>query len=571
MANALEAASLVMIPSGYEDGTLGSLKPTDGSGDFTFSRGSNLSATRINEQGYIEKGYENLLLQSNTFSDAAWLQTSCSVASGQSGYDGSSDAWLLSKSDANGRVRQYMTSTGVRTASIYAKEGTTSWLRITYGGKTTYFDLGNGVLGSVNAIDSTITSVGNGFYRCTLTANAASADYVNIYPADSDGVTSGTSGSIYIQDAMLNQGLVAYPYIETTTAPVAGGILEDMPRLDWSGSCPSLLLEPSRTNELANSEYFEAGTLSNATLSLSGTSLENVTNAYALTENTANAEHYWISEQMTTATNNNLVSTIFVKPNGRTKIKLWNYHLDNQMSLVDIDLTTNTTSNGGGTNVTFVSANVTDYSNGWKRVEIQSIKSSSTYPYRIRVNLLDDNGSDVYTGDGTSGVLIYGAQMEQDATYPTSYIPTYGVSQTRLADNIDIPSSADLSIPSDSWTILYDISDDSIIPAGPRWVADSLNNMNLYPVAPNKTRFYWRGIGQYIALGGGSKVIARYDGTTATEFHDGVNKGSASYSGQLPFDFKNEFQSNSGKYFLNKIVIFPTALSDSECIALTTI
>ena len=67
MANALEAASLVMIPSGYENGTLGSLKPTDGTGDFTFSRGSDISATRVNEDGYIEKGYENLLYPSNDF------------------------------------------------------------------------------------------------------------------------------------------------------------------------------------------------------------------------------------------------------------------------------------------------------------------------------------------------------------------------------------------------------------------------------------------------------------------------------------------------------------------------
>ena len=68
MSNALEAASLIMVPSGYEDGTLASVKPNDGTGDFTFSRGSNLSATRINEQGYIEKGYENLLDPSNDFS-----------------------------------------------------------------------------------------------------------------------------------------------------------------------------------------------------------------------------------------------------------------------------------------------------------------------------------------------------------------------------------------------------------------------------------------------------------------------------------------------------------------------
>jgi hypothetical protein len=55
-------ASLVMIPSAYKDGKLYSIKPTDGSGDFTFSRGSNLAATRVNSSGLIEKGRENLSL-----------------------------------------------------------------------------------------------------------------------------------------------------------------------------------------------------------------------------------------------------------------------------------------------------------------------------------------------------------------------------------------------------------------------------------------------------------------------------------------------------------------------------
>ena len=73
MATLLETASLVMVPSGYEDGTLGSLQPLDGTGDFTFTRGSNISATRVNEDGYIEKGYENLLLQSNSF-DTTWIK-----------------------------------------------------------------------------------------------------------------------------------------------------------------------------------------------------------------------------------------------------------------------------------------------------------------------------------------------------------------------------------------------------------------------------------------------------------------------------------------------------------------
>ena len=57
-------ASLAMIPSAYKDGKLYSIRPTDGSGDFTFSRGSNLAATRVDVNGLIEKGRENLLLQS---------------------------------------------------------------------------------------------------------------------------------------------------------------------------------------------------------------------------------------------------------------------------------------------------------------------------------------------------------------------------------------------------------------------------------------------------------------------------------------------------------------------------
>ena len=101
-------ASLAFLPSGAagKDGKAYSIKPTDGTGDFTFSRGSNLSATRIGSDGLIEKGRENLLKQSNAFSTSPWTDVTASVTSGQSGYDGSSDAWLLEKSGASGRILQ---------------------------------------------------------------------------------------------------------------------------------------------------------------------------------------------------------------------------------------------------------------------------------------------------------------------------------------------------------------------------------------------------------------------------------------------------------------------------------
>ena len=240
----------------------------------------------------------------------------------------------------------------------------------------------------------------------------------------------------------------------------------------------------------------------------------------------------------------------------------------NSLFAVNFDLSDGS-SNVVGTAPTELQYDAEDYGNGWYRIWFyydNSAASATIYCW-----IVDSITASRASSVSTSGdIYLYGLQTEQDATYPTSYIPTYGSSQTRAADDINIPSSADLSIPSDSWTILWDLSDDSVS-AGGRWLNDSFNNINLYPLAPNKSRVYWRGIGQYISPTGGSKVIARYDGTTATEFHDGVDKGSASYSGQLPFDFRNESQANSGKYLINKIVIFPTALSDDQCIALTTL
>ena len=58
-------ASLVMIPSGYKNQKVYSVKPTDGTGDLTFSRAS--SATRVQSDGLIEKVRTNLLLNSATF------------------------------------------------------------------------------------------------------------------------------------------------------------------------------------------------------------------------------------------------------------------------------------------------------------------------------------------------------------------------------------------------------------------------------------------------------------------------------------------------------------------------
>ena len=249
MSTYFDDASLVMIPSGYKDDKLYSIKPTSGDGDFTFSRdGSGASpATRVNSAGLIEKGRTNLLLQSNSFG-TTWTNNNSTETSGQSGYDGTNDAWLLnSVGSGSAYATQSVSSSGVKTLSVYAKAGTADWVIVQMAGGTasyTWFDLTNGLIGTeVNVIESKIESVGGGWYRCSITG-ANSNTSVNIYVATANNSTSTSSGdNIYIQDAQLEKGLVATSYIETTTAAASAGILGDMPRLDYSGgaTCPSLL------------------------------------------------------------------------------------------------------------------------------------------------------------------------------------------------------------------------------------------------------------------------------------------------------------------------------------------
>ena len=58
-----------MTPQLVDTGKVYSIKPENRRGDFTFTRSS--AATRVNADGLVEKGRENLLTYSNTFSDSS--------------------------------------------------------------------------------------------------------------------------------------------------------------------------------------------------------------------------------------------------------------------------------------------------------------------------------------------------------------------------------------------------------------------------------------------------------------------------------------------------------------------
>ena len=579
MSKLFDFSSLAMIPSAYKDGKLYSVRPTDGSGDFTFSRGSNLAATRVDVNGLIEKGRENVLLQSNQF-DTTWSAIlGAGVTSGQSGYDGSSNAWKLNKaSGQSSRIYQNITlSQIVHTTSIYAKADTLRYLAILeFSGSFIYFDLQDGQVGtqSGSPIDVKIEAVGaTGWYRCSITDDSTISQ-LRIYASDTDGSISG-SGSIFIQDAQVENSLVATDYIETGTSAAQSGILEDMPRLDYSGgaSCPSLLLEPQRSNVVTQSEYLGSYTPERATITdNAATSPEGMLNAASFIETAVSGRHRTQTNSFAVTSGSTYTFSMFVKNKSGNRLLCINAdYLFNARSYFDIvDGAVEGTDSG--------SASIEDYGNGWYRCSVTGT-SSITGSSILYIGLEDTAADNGYTGDGTSGHYWYGLQAEA-GSYPTSYIPTYGTSQTRSADDFVLVFATD--IVQNGGTFMIELE------GAPRGAGTStpfiqFNHTNSASYVGFGATGNWRcrindNGTAYLTTSpiphtDNAKLCIRYGDFGYEYYANGSSFDTYGNAIELG-DFSNiSFSPNDvyGILRVKQFLTFPTALTDAECIALTTL
>ena len=541
-------ASLIMYPSGVKASKIYSQKPTNGSGDLTFSRAS--TATRVNSSGLIEKVRENLLLQSNQF-DTTWATTDSSVTSGQVGYDGSSDAWLFETTVSGATVQQSFSSTGVLTFSVYAKAGSVNGIRLRIDAATDangYYNLLNGTVFSSIGIDATIADVGNGWYKCSLSHNISSPVKVQFFTTD--GTTSYDNGNIYIQDAQLEVGLVATDYIETTTTTAVSGITEDLPRLDYSGgaSCPSLLLEPQRTNKLPYSEYFEGAASGTITLEGGYLAPDGTNSAYKITVTDLSLA-YLVYVGISLADDSRSIYARSVSGTGTAQLLSHNSNTNNTFTLTE----------------------------QWQRFELNSAPLVSDNFYAVD-----------FRGGGTlTELIIWGAQCEV-GSYPTSYIPTYGTSQTRSDDACNTGSL--LSTFDDSQGVLFAEFNPSFPEASSRQITindATYSNRIIIEVRESGTKI------KALVLAAGSaefestknisvvdttyKVAVKYSATDTAFFVNGEKVSSSTGTIAMPTGLKH--LSFTGRYNDNSLAFesrtkqlsyFPTALTDSECIALTS-
>jgi len=309
------------------------------------------------------------------------------------------------------------------------------------------------------------------------------------------------------------ENLVDLDVVRNTTATRVNeaGLIEsvaaNVPRRDFlNGGCGELLVEPQRTNLLTYSEQFD------------------------------NAD--WLKTAATIAANSITAPDGTLTADKIVEATVNDYHKVTQSSLQNIDRPISIFAKAGERNLLIISAllsgnpnkrsviydlsegnivydptgynsEITHVGDGWYRCTTtatsaaESTSTNITFGIGVDASLPANND---YTGDGTSGIYIWGAQFEE-GTYPTSYIPTTASAVTR---NQDVISASNIG------SLLNDAEGGIFVEAAPFEVSSDLRFALSDGSINNRVSISYFSSPQYFVVVDGAVIVGAATSATAT-------------------------------------------------------
>jgi hypothetical protein len=305
-----------------------------------------------------------------------------------------------------------------------------SWVTIPSGSTASYF------INGVAALGTDIPAAGSLLVHQLSVSTTAGTPLFRI----GVGCQSNSTGTISITRPQLEQRSAVTAYTPTTTQPITNYIptlltaTDNVARFDHNpttGESLGLLVEEQRTNLVLRSEEFDNAywTKTNATITANTIVVPDGTLTGDKLVSTNGSTSSSLQRQVTSLTAGaSYTFSYFVKSDGVVPFVQLVCLDGANVSRAWFNLTTGATGTTAGS---FVNPVATSCGNGWFRVTA-TITLTGTNPFFIVGNATGDNING-YTGDGYSGIYIWGAQLEAGA-FATSYIPTVASQVTRSAD-----------------------------------------------------------------------------------------------------------------------------------------
>jgi hypothetical protein len=382
-----------------------------------------------------------LFQYSQEFDNGYWLTYLSSISPNTlNAPDGTLTADTLTSSGTGGAIYRVYGTAGTYTTSIFAKAGTTSTITLDWStsanGRIATFDLTNGTAtvvaqygngGTVTGGTSSIVSVGNGWYRCIISNITVSSTNAFVITA-----VGASASSVYLWGAQVEQRSSVTAYTVTTTAaitnyipvlltaPVNEARFEHNPVTRES---LGLEIEEQRTNLLTYSEQFNDASWGKTASSIATNAViapDGTLSADTLIEDATNNQHF--ISKAAAVSSGSVTMSVYAKAAGRNWIRIQTYS--------GVFAWFNVSTGALGTVQSGCTASITSVGNGWYRC-------AATVQYVNQTNyvfLANADGATSYTGDGYSGVHIWGIQLEA-ASFASSYIPTVASQVTRSADS----------------------------------------------------------------------------------------------------------------------------------------